>query len=83
MSVRRPSDSPEVCSGEAYARVKGHPALWISSEASRGTPRGNQMKTAEHAEHAEQTRAGRLEFFDRLAGHLAVQATSSKVSARP
>ncbi|MEV4180245.1 hypothetical protein AB0J28_02210 [Streptosporangium canum] len=38
------------------------------------------MKTAEHA---EQARAGWLEFFDRLAEHLAIQATSSKVSARP
>lgn len=32
-------------------------------------------------EHAEQAREGWLEFFDRLAEHL--QATSSKVSARP
>ncbi len=38
------------------------------------------MKTAEHA---GQAKAGQREFFDRLAEHLAVQATSSKVSARP
>lgn len=35
------------------------------------------------AEHAERAKAGRLEFFDRLAEHLAVQDTSSKVSSRP
>ncbi|MER5319261.1 SRPBCC family protein [Streptosporangium roseum] len=47
------------------------------------TMRFHQFGVNTDAEHAEQARAGWLEFFDRLAEHLAVQATSSKVSARP
>ena len=47
------------------------------------TMRFHQAGVNTDAEHAEQARAGWLEFFDRLAEHLAVQATSSKVSVRP
>ncbi|MGV9770943.1 SRPBCC family protein [Streptosporangium sp. NPDC003464] len=47
------------------------------------TMRFHQFGVNTDAEHAEQARAGWLEFFDRLAEHLAVQATSSKVSSEP
>ncbi|MFF0451634.1 SRPBCC domain-containing protein [Streptomyces sp. NPDC004609] len=52
------------------------------------TMRFHQAGVNTDAEHAEQARAGWLEFFDRLAEHLAVQgasagSTSSKVSSPP
>ncbi|GAA2412095.1 SRPBCC domain-containing protein [Nonomuraea africana] len=47
------------------------------------TMRFHQFGVNTDQEHAHQARAGWLEFFERLAEHLAVQATSSKVSSRP
>ncbi|MFF4776712.1 SRPBCC domain-containing protein [Microtetraspora fusca] len=57
--------------------------LTLDEHADGTTMRFRQFGVNTDAEHAEQSKAGWLEFFDRLAEHLAVQATSSKVSARP
>ncbi|WP_066951243.1 SRPBCC family protein [Microtetraspora fusca] len=57
--------------------------LTLDEHADGTTMRFHQFGVNTDAEHAEQSKAGWLEFFDRLAEHLAVQATSSKVSARP
>ncbi|OUC97838.1 SRPBCC family protein [Streptosporangium minutum] len=57
--------------------------LMLEEREGGTTMRFHQSGVNTDAEHAEQARAGWLEFFDRLDEHLAVQATSSKVSARP
>ncbi|GAA3931136.1 SRPBCC domain-containing protein [Actinomadura viridis] len=55
----------------------------LDEEGGGTTMRFHQFGVNTGAEHAEQAKAGWVEFFDRLAEHLAAQSTASKSSARP